>query len=180
MEFLRAKGTEKHPPAKASEAVEGYLAHQKRYDHANHILGDRNSFSRTDHGATCLRIKGDHMKNGQLKPGCNAALGVDAECTVAAMISPERSNVVTFIPMMKKLRLLGYNKPVGDTEFESKYQEAPKNGCFLVFWDKGAPRRIHGETFCDTPSDARKPRRSSTYTRPWFKDSSSVHATSAL
>ncbi len=33
------------------------------------ILKDRNSFSKTDHDATFMRMKEDHMKNGQLEPG---------------------------------------------------------------------------------------------------------------
>ena len=33
------------------------------------ILKDRNSYSKTDHDATFMRMKEDHMKNGQLKPG---------------------------------------------------------------------------------------------------------------
>ena len=31
-------------------------------------MGDRNSYSKTDTDATFMRMKDDHMKNGQLKP----------------------------------------------------------------------------------------------------------------
>ena len=34
-------------------------------------LGDRNSMSKTDSDATFMRMKEDHMQNGQLKPGYN-------------------------------------------------------------------------------------------------------------
>jgi hypothetical protein len=65
-------------------------------------------------------MKEDHMKNGQLKPGYNATIAVDAEYVVAAMISKERSDSQTFIPMMEKLQGLGYSKPVADAGFESE------------------------------------------------------------
>jgi len=35
-------------------------------------MGDRNSYSKTDTDATFMRMKDDHMKNGQLKPAYNA------------------------------------------------------------------------------------------------------------
>jgi transposase len=47
------------------EALDKYEAQEK-------ILGDqRNSYSKTDTDATFMRIKEDHMKNGQLKPAYN-------------------------------------------------------------------------------------------------------------
>ena len=130
MKFVSGKGKRKHPLQRAIELVEGYLARQKRYDKDNHTFGDRNSFSRTDHSATFMRMKEDHMRNGQLKPGYNTTLGVDAEYIVAAMISPERSDVATFIPMMERLKPLGYTKPVADAGYESEenYSWCEKNG----------------------------------------------------
>ncbi len=41
--------------------------HQKQKD----ILGERNSYSKTDHDATFMRVKEDPMLNGQLKPAYN-------------------------------------------------------------------------------------------------------------
>jgi len=47
------------------EALDKYEAQEK-------ILGDqRNSYSKTDTDATFMRMKEDHMKNGQLKPAYN-------------------------------------------------------------------------------------------------------------
>ncbi|MDP3058899.1 MAG: transposase, partial [bacterium] len=65
-------------------------------------------------------MKEDHMRNGQLKPAYNATLAVDAEYIVGAMISQERSDMNTFIPMMEKLKSLGYTKPVADGGYESE------------------------------------------------------------
>lgn len=130
MEFVQGKGKRKPPLQKAIEAVEGYLTRQKKFDDYNHSFGERNSFSKTDRDSTFMRMKEDHMKNGQLKPAYNAILAVDAEYIVGAMISQERSDAGTFIPMMKKLDSLGYTKPVADAGFESEenYTWCEENG----------------------------------------------------
>ncbi|MGI6366563.1 MAG: IS1182 family transposase [Bacillota bacterium] len=128
--FVKGKGKRKTPLQRAVETVEGYLARQRRYDGHNHIFGDRNSFSKTDKDATFMRLKEDHMRNGQLKPAYNATIAVDAEYIVAAMISQERSDMATFIPIMEKLLPLGYTEPVADAGFESEenYTWCEENG----------------------------------------------------
>ena len=47
------------------------------YDEKLRILGDRNSYSKTDHDATFMRMKEDAMNNGQTKPGYNLQLGTE-------------------------------------------------------------------------------------------------------
>jgi len=128
--FVQGKGKRKSSLQKAIEDVQECLARQKQYDDYNHSFGDRNSFSKTDRDATFMRMKEDHMKNGQLKPGYNVTLAVDAEYIVGTMNSQERSDTSTFIPMMEKLHPLGYTKPVADAGFESEenYTWCEKNG----------------------------------------------------
>ena len=41
----------------------------KEYEDKLDILGDRNSYSKTDPDATFMRMKEDAMNNGQTKPG---------------------------------------------------------------------------------------------------------------
>lgn len=43
----------------------------EKYHKQEQILAQRNSFSKTDPDATFMRMKEDHMKNGQLKPAYN-------------------------------------------------------------------------------------------------------------
>lgn len=43
----------------------------ERYELDEEALGGRNSYSKTDPDATFMRMKDDHMGNGQLKPGFN-------------------------------------------------------------------------------------------------------------
>jgi len=118
--FVHGKGQHKPPLQRAVEAVDAYLQRQKQYDDYNHSFGDRNSFSKTDRDATFMRMKEDHMKNGQLKPGYNVTAAVDSEYIVGAILSSERSDSQTLIPMLEKLKWLGYTKPVADAGFESE------------------------------------------------------------
>ena len=130
IKFVHGKGRRKQPLQRAIEAVEAYLARQRQYDEHNRTFGDRNSFSKIDKDATFMRMKEDHMRNGQLKPAYNATLAVDAEYIVGAMISQERSDAKTFIPVMEKLISRGYTKPVADAGYESEenYTWCEENG----------------------------------------------------
>ena len=76
---------------------------QSKYDEYNSIFNGRNSFSKTDHDATFMHMKEDHMKNSQLKPAYNVQIGAEGEYIVRIDISSERSDKLTFIPFLDKL-----------------------------------------------------------------------------
>jgi transposase len=62
---------------KVSNAKKNYEQKLKHYDEQQKILGERNSFSKTDNDATFMRLKEDHMKNTQLKPAYNLQLSTN-------------------------------------------------------------------------------------------------------
>jgi transposase len=65
---------------KAKKALESdYIPRMEKYQHYEEILGNRNSFSKTDTDATFMRMKDDHLGNGQLKPGYNIQLGTQKQ-----------------------------------------------------------------------------------------------------
>jgi transposase len=129
IESVSGRGTRKSRLQKAIETAEGYLVRQKRYDDYNHSFAERNSFSKTDRDATFMRMKEDHMKNGQLKPAYNVLIGVDSEYIVGAMISQERGDSKTLIPYLDKYGQ-GYQNIVADAGFESEenYTYLEENG----------------------------------------------------
>src|SRR5690606_11006732 len=47
---------------------EEHLPRLEKYEQQLATLGERNSYSKTDVDATFMRLKDDHMQNGQLKP----------------------------------------------------------------------------------------------------------------
>jgi transposase len=52
-----------------------FIPRLEKYEQYEEILEERNNFSKTDHDATFMRMKEDHMRNGQLKPGYNIQMG---------------------------------------------------------------------------------------------------------
>jgi transposase len=50
-----------------------------KYDEQEKLLGERNSYSKTDPDATFMRMKEDHMLNGQLKPGYNLQISTQEQ-----------------------------------------------------------------------------------------------------
>lgn len=56
-----------------------YLPRLEKYENQLDRLGDRNSYSKTDRDATFMRMKEDHMKNGQLKPAYNIQIATQEQ-----------------------------------------------------------------------------------------------------
>jgi len=56
-----------------------HLPRLEKYENQLNILGDRNSYSKTDTDATFMRLKDDHMQNGQLKPAYNAQISTEEQ-----------------------------------------------------------------------------------------------------
>lgn len=54
-----------------------YLPRLENYEKQLEKLGERNSYSKTDEDATFMRMKEDHMKNGQLKPAYNVQISTE-------------------------------------------------------------------------------------------------------
>ena len=51
----------------------------RKYESQGKILDGRNSYSKTDNDATFMRMKEDHMRNGQLKPGYNPQISTNRQ-----------------------------------------------------------------------------------------------------
>jgi transposase len=65
------KVEKKKVQAKASYAQRNWSSKWIEYGKSEDILGQRTSYSKTDTDATFMRLKDDHMQNGQLKPAYN-------------------------------------------------------------------------------------------------------------
>lgn len=68
---LKDKPVDKKIKQKLNYAKKNWPENIKKYEHQEKTLGKRNSYSKTDPDATFMRMKEDHMLNGQLKPGYN-------------------------------------------------------------------------------------------------------------
>lgn len=74
---LKAKPIDKRVKQKLKYAEKNWPANTAKYHEQEKILGGRNSYSKTDKDATFMRMKEDHMLNGQLKPGYNVQISTE-------------------------------------------------------------------------------------------------------
>ena len=78
-----------------------YLPKLEEYEGHLKTLGNRNSYSKTDPDATFMRMKDDHMKNGQLKPAYNLQIGTENQFFTHFDFYPNPTDYLTFIPFHK-------------------------------------------------------------------------------
>ena len=55
---------------------------RKEYEKQEKVFQGKNSYAKTDPDATFMRMKEDHMRNGQLKPGYNVQIGTEGQFVV--------------------------------------------------------------------------------------------------
>lgn len=102
-QFVHGCGHHKAAHQRWFEELESYANKLEEYGEKIEICGpDRNSYSKTDHDATFMRIKKDYMGNDQLLPAYNIQFGVCDEYIAAVLVSQSRSDMACFIPLMKK------------------------------------------------------------------------------
>lgn len=58
---------------------EEHLPRLEKYEQQLSTLGERNSYSKSDEDATFMRLKDDHMQNGQLKPAYNTQISTEEQ-----------------------------------------------------------------------------------------------------
>ena len=68
------------------------------------IMGERSSYSKTDHDATFMRMKEDHMMNGQLKPGYNVQISTENQFITHYGIFQRPTDTLTYIAYQKAFR----------------------------------------------------------------------------
>jgi len=75
---LKDKAVSKEVRQKLNYAKKNWPAALDKYEQQEKIIGEgRNSYSKTDPDATFMRMKEDHMKNGQLKPAYNVQISTN-------------------------------------------------------------------------------------------------------
>ncbi len=123
VEFVHGSGCRKTQLQKHIELLEEYTERLKEYSQKLEVLGDRNSYSKTDPDATFMRMKEDAMLNGQLKPAYNLQLGVDSGYISWLMLSPRPTDTNTLIPFLTGMEAtLRHRYPVvvADAGYESE------------------------------------------------------------
>lgn len=86
---------------KKVKEVQSELPRLKRYETQLKQLGDRNGMSKTDQDATFMRMKQDHMKNGQLKPGYNVQISTSEQFITHFSIHQKPGDTTTLKPHLE-------------------------------------------------------------------------------
>ncbi|WP_245175432.1 IS1182 family transposase [Exiguobacterium alkaliphilum] len=97
---LRARRKE---PRRLRKQASDFAARKRRYEEHMAAFGTRNSYSKTDRDATFMRMKDDHMKNGQLKPGYNVQIATSGQYTLAYDVFPNPTDMRTLAPFLDEV-----------------------------------------------------------------------------
>ena len=101
-DFVHGKGKHKAQLQRLYERVKECYNKLKEYSRKIAVCGEeRNSYSKTDHDATFMRFKKDHMKNEQLLPGYNLQMVVCDEFIAHYGVFAYASDMDCFQPLME-------------------------------------------------------------------------------
>jgi transposase len=107
IKFATGKGAKKSDIQRLYEDFYRYGKRLIKYkDHFETMGTDRNSYSKTDIDATFMRMKDDHMLNGQLKPAYNLQYAIENYFIVDVYVSNDRTDYNTLIPVLNKHDLM--------------------------------------------------------------------------
>ena len=106
---------------KAVEKVRTEKAPKMRgYEEKLEILGNRNSYSKTDPDATFMRMKEDAMNNGQTKPGYNIQISTENQYITNYGIFWRPTDQGTLIPFLESFKER-YGRQSGEVCADSGY-----------------------------------------------------------
>ena len=156
--FVYGKGHRKSVQQRHYEKLTEYAEKLDEYIEKIQICGEeRNSYSKTDHSATFMRIKTDYMGNDQLLPAYNVQIGVADEYIAVVDVNQYRSDIDCFAPLMNKFHdIYGFypKYPVADAGYGSynNYIFCEQNGMekymkFAMFKKETTDQKYHEDPF---------------------------------
>lgn len=110
-EVLKDKKVNKEVRQKLNYARRNWSLKLAQYSRQQQILQGRNSYSKTDTDATFMRMKEDHMKNGQLKPGYNLQLSTNNQFIVSYSIHHNPTDTTTLAAHIDTFKELHQQTP---------------------------------------------------------------------
>lgn len=120
---VRGRGHHKSVELRYYDELNGFVRRLKQYAKHISICGkERNSYSKTDHDATFMRIKKDYMGNDQLLPAYNLQFGVCDGYIAVFDAMRYASDMDCFQPLMGRFsRCYGFypEYPIGDAGYGS-------------------------------------------------------------
>lgn len=130
IKFVYGKGKKKSEIQQLYEELDACGTKLMEYKECFEVMGkERNSYSKTDLEATFMRMKDDHMMNGQLKAAYNVQIAVENYFIVHTYVSNDRTDYNTLIPVVQK-HLHTFGEALKEVTADSGYC-SEKNLLFL-------------------------------------------------
>lgn len=101
---LKDKPVDKKVRQKLTYAGKNWGANLRKYQMQESILGQRGSYSKTDPDATFMRMKDDHMGNGQLKAGYNVQWSTQEQFILHYSLHQDTTDTRTLIPHYRQMK----------------------------------------------------------------------------
>lgn len=103
-ERLKQKPADKELQKAKKKLESDFIPRMEKYEGYEKIFEGRNSFCKTDTAATFMRMKEDHMRNGQLKPGYNVQMGTENQFIVGYSLHQRPGDTACLIPHLEQVK----------------------------------------------------------------------------
>lgn len=103
IEFVYGSGHRKSQEQRKYEYYSDIKGKFENYKQHLEAMGIRNNYSKTDQDATFMRMKDDHMRNGQLKPAYNIQMASSGAFIVGVMGSQQSNDLHTLKPFLEQM-----------------------------------------------------------------------------
>ncbi|MEL6988856.1 MAG: IS1182 family transposase [Bacteroidota bacterium] len=110
-EAIKDKPVDKKIKQKLNYAKRHWPQNMAKYKEQERILRDRNSYSKTDPDATFMRMKDDHMRNGQLKAAYNWQISTSDQYIINYDIYQNPTDRLTLPNHLEQYKQLFGNSP---------------------------------------------------------------------
>jgi len=130
-EALKDKPVSKVVKQKLNYAKKNWPSNLKKYEQQEKILAGRNSYSKTDPDASFMRMKEDHMLNGQLKPAYNFQISTNNQYIVNYSLHQSTADTTT---LQEHTEI-----------YKKQYQQTPK----IITADAGYGSEQNYQYLCD-------------------------------
>lgn len=121
IQFVYGSGHRKTQVQKNYELYQEWIERLNKYSLHLEIMQERNSYSKTDHDATFMRLKDDHMGNGQLKAAYNIQLASSGQY-VAGIYGSHHPNDLQTLPLFLDNLYANYHEDMDKVVTDSGYE----------------------------------------------------------
>ena len=149
-EAIKDKEVSKKVKQKLTYVKKNFPAKLDEYEVKEEILDGRNSYSKTDNDATFMRMKEDHMKNGQLKPGYNVQITTNNQIITNYDTFANPTDTLTLPSHIESFKQLYGQVPetiTADSGYgsEQNYEYLEENNCTAYVKYNHFHQELHGK-----------------------------------